>query len=332
MSASKMKILALPLARIGPPGTKPLIYFHTFTPPISAQPVNHDAAPKSRFRLLVEERAGLVPNAPWPLQLTTRATTFWNELGHAPEKSWKFKAHKFGEREMDRIEFEEWSLKGLERGLVPKGLLRAPQVENTVEDKEVSSSQGGKPKEIVSLLYPKVEPPIEPLPSLSAFLSDRKPYHDRKMKIFFWCSPLTIPFGLLPIVPNFAFFFVAWRAWSHWKARNAAEILEQLIASGRIQERNSTVLDKAYASTKPRAIGQGEIYLTEVMVKMIVKGEGLGESGHDELMRAVGQAQLRLEKAKKDDPSTVAEHVAEKAKELDPKTSPTEEAKKGKTK
>ena len=49
-------------------------------------------------------------------------------------------------------------------------------------------------------------------------------------------------------------------------------------------------------------------------------------------MRAVGQAQLRLEKAMKDDPSTVQEHVAEKAKELDPKTSPTEEAKKENTK
>ena len=47
-------------------------------------------------------------------------------------------------------------------------------------------------------------------------------------------------------------------------------------------------------------------------------------------MRAIGQAQLRLEKLAKSSPSTVGEHVEQKAKEHDPTTSPIEEAKKEK--
>ena len=45
--------------------------------------------------------------------------------------------------------------------------------------------------------------------------------HNSKIKMWFLASPLTIPFGLIPIMPNFAFFFVAWRAWSHWKGTSS---------------------------------------------------------------------------------------------------------------
>lgn len=45
-----------------------------------------------------------MPNAPMVLQATTKMTDLWNELGHAEKSSLKFKAHRFGEREMDRIE------------------------------------------------------------------------------------------------------------------------------------------------------------------------------------------------------------------------------------
>jgi hypothetical protein len=136
------------------------------------------------------------------------------------------------------------------------------------------------------------------------------------MILFILSSPLTIPFGLVPILPNFAFLFVAWRAWSHWKgrsripnlplcfpfrpltrsgvcrlsffaARNAAEILEQLLASGRIEPSPSRLLDQVYAQTKPRSVGEGEIYLTDEMVKKIVQSEGLGETGRDEVSPAV---------------------------------------------
>ena len=43
------------------------------------------------------------------------------------------------------------------------------------------------------------------------------------------------------------------------------------------------MLTTLYAGTQPRAVGQGEVYLTESMVDHIVARESLGEAGHDEV-------------------------------------------------
>jgi hypothetical protein len=41
---------------------------------------------------------------------------------------------------MDRIDYREWSLKTLERGLLPPGLLADPNVENKTGDNELKES------------------------------------------------------------------------------------------------------------------------------------------------------------------------------------------------
>lgn len=54
-----------------------------------------------------------------------------------------------GERLMDRIEYEEWSLKTLERGSVPPALLDLPEVESKMGDNQLKS-QTGKSDQVVS--------------------------------------------------------------------------------------------------------------------------------------------------------------------------------------
>lgn len=88
------------------------------------------------MRQQLEDRLGLLPNAPLPLQLTTKASSMWTELGHADTSSWKAKAHRLGERLMDRIECEEWSLKAVERGLVPPGLVQVAVDETDAQGRE----------------------------------------------------------------------------------------------------------------------------------------------------------------------------------------------------
>ena len=60
----------------------------------------------------------------------------WTELGHAKPTSWKARAHRLGEKLMDRIECEEWALKGVERGLVPPGLVQVAVDEQDASGKE----------------------------------------------------------------------------------------------------------------------------------------------------------------------------------------------------
>lgn len=59
-------------------------------------------------------------------------------------------------------------------------------------------------------------------------------------------SPLTWPFAIIPILPNFPLFYVLWRAWSHYKAWKGALYLEQLLQRGMIVEQPSKDLDAVY--------------------------------------------------------------------------------------
>lgn len=66
-------------------------------------------------------------------------------------------------------------------------------------------------------------------------------------------SPLTWPFAIIPIVPNFPLFYVLWRAWSHYKAWRGATYLESLLKLGMITEKPSAQLDDIYRSKVPSA-------------------------------------------------------------------------------
>lgn len=61
-------------------------------------------------------------------------------------------------------------------------------------------------------------------------------------------SPLTWPFAIIPIIPNFPLFYVLWRAWSHYKAWRGALYLENLLKMGMIVEQPSKELDRVYQS------------------------------------------------------------------------------------
>lgn len=69
-------------------------------------------------------------------------------------------------------------------------------------------------------------------------------------------SPLTWPFAIIPIIPNFPLFYVLWRAWSHYKAWRGATYLDQLLKAGMIVEEPSAELNKFYAAT-PRVLQKG---------------------------------------------------------------------------
>lgn len=66
-------------------------------------------------------------------------------------------------------------------------------------------------------------------------------------------SPLTWPFAIIPIIPNFPLFYVLWRAWSHYKAWRGATYLDQLVKSGMVVEEPSEKLNEFYSAT-PRVL------------------------------------------------------------------------------
>ncbi|TBU23259.1 mitochondrial K+-H+ exchange-related-domain-containing protein [Dichomitus squalens] len=214
-----MRIIALPLTpHRNPINGKPvehLTYYHFITPPEDTK------------------------TSSWPKWAVAKASDLWAGLGKAPESSWKRKAFLYGERLVDRLDFEELALKSLDPSLGPK-------ISNIVP----SSSKTEGPSTI-PLVFPTSVSPA-PIPHLHSLLERRTPKHRKGFWMWLAISPLTAPFAIIPIIPNFPFFFCIWRSWSHYRAYKASEYLESLLQRGAIITQSSPELDVIYAKYAPR--------------------------------------------------------------------------------
>ncbi|KAI0662332.1 mitochondrial K+-H+ exchange-related-domain-containing protein [Cubamyces menziesii] len=214
-----MRIIALPLT----PPCKPingkaaehLTYYHFITPPDNRK-------------------------STWSKWIVAKASDLWAGLGKAPEGNWKRRAFLYGERLVDRLDFEELALKSLDPSL-------GPRLSNIVHT-------SSKKKEEATAQIPLIYPPsacTSPLPHIQSLLAKRTPRH--KKGFWFWLavSPITAPFALIPIIPNFPFFFCVWRSWSHYRAYKASQYLEGFLKQGAIIPQTSPELDAIYAKYAP---------------------------------------------------------------------------------
>lgn len=276
-----MRLIAVPLARARP-GLPPVSTFlaqrapatPSFVaqrPALAGSPGEHDtgeasASSSSSSDATVKapppaDDAG-APGKGGKLPLTSRimnkAADFWVGLGREDQKSildWKRRTYVTGERLMDRIEYEEWALKGVDPALGPS---LSPR-ENGVRRKEEAEAEGQKeaglaasPSKSVALLYPpSLLSPTALLTSLTKMTASRQPHHRQRL---IWCvvgMPFTIPFALIPIIPNLPFFYLAWRAWSHWRAYQSSKYLRELLQKRMIVPCASPEVDQIFSIPAP---------------------------------------------------------------------------------
>ncbi|GBE89343.1 hypothetical protein SCP_1600040 [Sparassis crispa] len=234
VSTSKraLRIIALPLTNAPLPtlasqSPAQLTYYHFLTPPLSAK-----------------ERQGFARRA------ITKASQLWEKLGKAEESSWKRKTFLYGERLMNRLDFEELALQSVDPSLGPKILSRS-----------ASSAPSPSPRDPDHPTIPLVYPPSarsSPLQQLRTLLEKRTPRHRRGFITWLLIAPLTSPFILVPVIPNFPFFFCAWRSWSHYRAYKASQYLEEFLDQGAIVPEASSDLDAIYAEYSPKTIADRE--------------------------------------------------------------------------
>ena len=280
------------------------------------------------------------PTTPAKLPLSTRllnkASDFWLSLGKdgtEPGKKlavfdWKRRTYAAGEKLMDRIEYQEWALKGVDPALGPG--LRAKEGEAESKDAASSSTSAttttAPRPSTLPLLYPSslIHPPSNLLHSLTHLTLHRTPHHRTRLLYCVLGMPLTIPFALVPIVPNLPFFYLVWRAWSHWKAWKASEYLGRLLDGGRVELRECEEVDGAFrvaedatSTATPTATstkeGQGsstatpaatataadstvEILLTPLRIDELACRLKLDEQPVLELRRALQQTRMAEEK------------------------------------
>ncbi|KIJ54413.1 hypothetical protein M422DRAFT_154133, partial [Sphaerobolus stellatus SS14] len=204
---SGMRIIAVPLTtrvvasfQAGTNTILPLTYYHFHTPPPNP-----------------EDKKTLLKKA------IDKVENLWAGFGKAPERNWKRRVFVYGARLIDRIDFEELSLKSLDPSFGP----RIGQL--WTEDPEKDASLVTIP-----LYYPPSvysgDGGMSPLAHMTLLLDKRTPHHKKGFYKWLLISPLTAPFALIPIIPNLPFFYCAWRAWSHYQAWKASEYMQGLIA------------------------------------------------------------------------------------------------------
>ncbi|CAL1712492.1 unnamed protein product [Somion occarium] len=214
-----MRIIALPLTRAtrAPNGTHThLTYYHFVTP-----------KPKD------EKRQG------WANWATSKATDLWAGFGKAPEGSWKRKTFLYGERIVDRIDFEELALKSINPSLAPR-IFRQSEAK--------SSKEPVMPT--IPLIYPGTVC-SSPMAHFRSLLEKRTPRHRKGFFMWMFIAPLTAPFMLIPVIPNLPFFFCVWRSWSHYRAYKASAYLEGFLDRNCIIPEENAELDKIYAKYAP---------------------------------------------------------------------------------
>ncbi|KAI0004539.1 mitochondrial K+-H+ exchange-related-domain-containing protein [Russula compacta] len=278
-----MRIIALPLtgsvrrSRLGDPS--PLVYYHFQMPPKA------------------ENRRG-----GWVDWATGKAASLWAQFGKSPENSWKFKIFTYGERLVDRVDFEELALKGVDPSMGPK--ISHPR----------SPSEEQKKSVLIPLVHPKMVGTL-PLAHLEMLLTRRTPRHRKGFYTWMLLAPLTAPFMLIPVIPNLPFFFCAWRSWSHYRAYKASDYLRSLLQRGAIVPHPDANLDGIYAKFAPpntlqdaaksvSEAGKDEegkteekrVLLGRDAVPQILELYSLPESAASNINRAIEQASARLRK------------------------------------
>ncbi|KAL2137254.1 hypothetical protein VTI74DRAFT_6465 [Chaetomium olivicolor] len=168
----------------------------------------------------------------WGDWLQAKAARTWSGW-EQKEKGWQKSVVNYGNQVLRRIPYEEWGLKS-----VPPLSQRRRQVEL-------------KGTEKVEVVYPKSLLAMDNVPKiLYKLATEREALHKRRL---IWCfvgMPLTIPVALLPVVPNLPFFYLVYRAWSHWRALSGGKHIQFLLNNHLLALTPSPVVDEVYAEQK----------------------------------------------------------------------------------
>ncbi|KAJ7755903.1 mitochondrial K+-H+ exchange-related-domain-containing protein [Mycena metata] len=273
-----MRITALPLIQPVPGAspTRKLQIFYSYK--IIAPPPIKKASSQHVFtRWLPEDGLGK-----WA---SHKANQTWTGFGMAPAGTLKHRAFQLGERLMEGVDFEESNLKALDLSNAP------PLISNGKNVETATNAQ-------VPLEYPpSVLSGPQSLDHLKALVEERIPLHNRGLATWIFFAILSAPLKLIPIIPNFPFYFCAWRSWSHWKARRSAQYIQGLLQSNRIVPTAFPPLDCVYdadlSDAKSAVVPREELELAARI--LILKPEETKEllRAHEQIVSRVLQSEKK---------------------------------------
>ncbi|MCJ1328969.1 hypothetical protein MMC10_005646 [Thelotrema lepadinum] len=186
----------------------------------------------SKHTLIYAQRLNrqLIAKQGYPERITAWASTKWTQWEASDKPLWQ-KITTWGNNAFARIPYQEWGLKSI------------PPLSARRKKEELRG------KEEVDAIYPSsIIKPANAPGLLRRIATERQALHKKWM----WWSiiglPFTAPVALIPIIPNLPFFYLAFRAWSHWKALSGSRHIESLLDKQLIRLVESPSLAKIYSA------------------------------------------------------------------------------------
>ncbi|KAJ2743894.1 hypothetical protein GGI20_003402 [Coemansia sp. BCRC 34301] len=152
------------------------------------------------------------------------ASDKWSKWSTYPRTTWRGKIYAYGETLMDKIDFKEYFLK------------------------EIPSKDEGALVSKADIIAPSFVAKTEVLKELDLLVRAQIPYHSKWMKISCYLLPVTSLFTLVPVIPNFPFFYNLFRVYSHYKAQHGAKHLAHLLESQAFEVVHDSELARWYGS------------------------------------------------------------------------------------
>ncbi|KAL9094233.1 MAG: hypothetical protein Q9165_003373 [Trypethelium subeluteriae] len=176
-------------------------------------------------------------------RVTQKVSQTWADWEKSEEKginAWKKTVTRYGNAAFKRIPYEEWGLKSV------------PPLSS--KWKEVIRKDNPK----IEVLFPGLFLKEQEVPDMLKKLAlERQALHRQRMIWSAIGAPLTLPFALVPIIPNIPGFYLLFRAWSHYRAFYGARHLQTLLEHNCAVPRQSSTLDELYAAGLMNPTRQG---------------------------------------------------------------------------
>lgn len=228
----------------------------------------------------------------WGDWVQAKAARTWSEW-EQKDGGWQKKVVSYGNHALRRIPYEEWGLKSV------------PPLSQRRREVELGNS------EKVDVVYPKTLMPADKVSKvLQTLATEREALHRKRLVWCFVAMPFTIPVGILPLVPNLPFFYLCYRAWSHWRAIAGGKHLQFLLKHQLLAPTPSPILDAVYINQKqpllstpePTVTGPGAQDVTTLpapKAKEVPNPEGetmlLTQANGKKMTQALGLPQLEVE-------------------------------------